>query len=191
MTTWRLLSLSVLLASVACSDSHDPDHEGTAGTSGHDGMNHAGTGGTIGGAGEAGSAGTGDMGGMGGGSGTTSTGGSAGTGGATAGSGGATAGSAGAAQSALEAPMLMHLMPMDGALHVMWMNHQSDCDTVEGERKSGTDAFKVVFSVPGEADNKHDMTATGDVDYTYRLRCTKGDQFSPYSPEMTANPTKK
>lgn len=94
------------------------------------------------------------------------------------------------------APKLDDLVKMSGALHVMWTNPAEGCDSVEGERQAamadGTvhEAYKVVFTEPGEADNKHDMTATADMDYTYRLRCKKGDAFSAYSNEMTKNPTK-
>lgn len=116
--------------------------------------------------------------------------GSSGAGGSVAGSaGGGASGAAGTPGTAAPlAPTLTELMPMTGALHVMWTNNEPACDTIEGERKSPTEDFKVVFSVPGEADNKHDGTATEPVEYTYRLRCKKGDQVSPYSAEMTGKP---
>jgi len=96
--------------------------------------------------------------------------------------------------SAPKAPTLDQLAKMSGALHVMWTNPEDGCDSIEGERKAtmagGTvhEEYKVAFTVPGEADNKHDMTATDDMDYTYRLRCKKGDKYSSYSNEMTKNP---
>ena len=101
-------------------------------------------------------------------------------------------GSAGApavSTTTVEAPLLTELMPMTGALHVMWTN-KSACDTVEGERKAGAGEFQVVFSVPGEVDNKHDTGASGDEEYTYRLRCKKGAEVSLYSNELTRNPKK-
>jgi hypothetical protein len=101
-------------------------------------------------------------------------------------------GSAGAgpvSTTTVEAPVLGELMPMGGALHVMWTN-KSACDTIEGERKAGEGEFSLAFSVPGEADNKHDSAATGDQMYTYRLRCKKGDTLSPYSNELSRNPSK-
>lgn len=95
----------------------------------------------------------------------------------------------GSSSAALQAPMLMKCMPMEGALHLEWMNMQKDCDSVEAERKMHSNPFEDAFSVPGNVDNKMDATATEDMDYTYRLRCKKGDAYSGYSNEMTANPT--
>lgn len=95
----------------------------------------------------------------------------------------------GSSSGALQAPMLMKCMPMEGALHLEWMNMQKDCDSVEAERMMHSNPFEVVFSVPGSVDNKMDGTATEDMDYTYRLRCKKGDKYSDYSNEMMANPT--
>ncbi len=78
---------------------------------------------------------------------------------------------------------------MAGGLHVTWKNGQKDCDKIEGERKSDTEPYKVAFSVPGAADNKHDAAglAAGTM-YTYRLRCVKGDSVSDYSVEKTGTP---
>lgn len=91
----------------------------------------------------------------------------------------------------LEAPMLMQVMPMEGALHLEWMNVQADCDTVEAERKTPDETFGQLFSVPGSVDNKMDTTATENMTYTYRLRCKKGASFSGYSEELSANPTEE
>lgn len=78
---------------------------------------------------------------------------------------------------------------MTGALHLKWTNHQHDCDSIEGERKSTTQAFSAVFSVPGSVDNEMDGTATDPAEtYTYRLRCKKGSALSPYSNEMSGSP---
>ena len=98
--------------------------------------------------------------------------------------------------AAPKAPTLMTVEKMQGALHVMWTNPTPACDTVEGERQAtmpdGTlmEKYKVVFSVPGEADNKHDTTATDAMNYSYRLRCKTGSVYSPYSNEVVGNPTK-
>lgn len=89
---------------------------------------------------------------------------------------------------ALEAPMLMEVVPMEGALHVTWMNMQTDADSVEAERKMDTGAFEQAFSVPGTVDNKMDPEATDDMPYTYRLRAKKGSTYSAYSNELTGNP---
>ena len=91
----------------------------------------------------------------------------------------------------LEAPMLMKVMPMEGALHLEWMNMQKDCDAVEAERKMPGETFTQAFSVPGTVDNKMDATATDNRTYTYRLRCKKAETFSAYSEELSANPTEK
>lgn len=104
--------------------------------------------------------------------------------------------SSGAAAAAPQAPKLDQVAKMTGSLHVTWTNPEGGCDSIEGERKATMaggvvhEEYKVAFTVPGEADNKHDMTATDDMDYTYRLRCKKGDKYSPYSNEMTKNPAK-
>src|SRR5688572_13663230 len=41
----------------------------------------------------------------------------------------------GSSQGALDAPMLMEVVPMEGALHVRWMNMQTDASAVEAERR--------------------------------------------------------
>ncbi len=93
-----------------------------------------------------------------------------------------------------KSPTISMVMKMTGGLHVMWTNGEKACDTIEGERKAnasdGTEkaAYAVVFTVPGEADNKHDATATAALKYTYRLRCKKGGTYSAYSNEMSGTP---
>jgi hypothetical protein len=87
----------------------------------------------------------------------------------------------------LAAPTISGIAKMAGGLHVMWKNAQKDCDKVEGERKTGTEAYKIAFSVPGVADNKHDAVGlTAGTEYTYRLRCVKGDTVSEYSAAPTS-----
>ena len=93
--------------------------------------------------------------------------------------------------SGVDAPMLKDVVPMDGALHIEWMNMEANADSVEAERKMDQGAFELAFSVPGTLDNKMDAAATDDMPYTYRLRAKKGDVFSEYSNEMTANPKAK
>jgi hypothetical protein len=94
-----------------------------------------------------------------------------------------------AAPTELKAPTLDELMKMSGALHVMWTNNQA-CDSVVAERKTDTTEYKQLFSVKGTIDNKMDGAATANVNYTYRLRCRVGEAYSPYSNELTKNPTK-
>jgi hypothetical protein len=92
-------------------------------------------------------------------------------------------------QAVLQAPVLDEVEPMHGALHLYWTNTTPDCDMVEGERKVGAGMFGTFFSVPGTVDNEADDGATDPaVVYTYRLRCTKGGQFSGYSNELSASP---
>lgn len=93
-----------------------------------------------------------------------------------------------------KAPQLDTVEKMTGALHLMWVNQETSCDTIEAERRAnmadGTamEQYKVVFSVPGDADNKMDPTATDNMTYTYRLRCKKGANYSDYSNEKGLNP---
>ncbi len=84
--------------------------------------------------------------------------------------------------------MLVDVAPMEGALHVMWMNMQADADSVEAERKMDTGDFELAFSVPGTVDNKMDAAAVDDMPYTYRVRAKKGSVYSDYSNQLTANP---
>ncbi len=99
-----------------------------------------------------------------------------------------------AAAVAPKAPQIATVAKMMGALHVMWTNNETSCDTIEGERQAtmpdGTimEKYKVVFTVPGEADNKHDTSATDAMTYTYRLRCKKAGSYSSYSNEKSGTP---
>lgn len=92
------------------------------------------------------------------------------------------------ATAAPKAPTMDGIMKMHGALHVSWTNEEPSCTAVELERKTGTVAWKVVYKLPGEADNKHDASATDATMYTYRVRCKKGEVYSPYSGEKSATP---
>lgn len=94
-----------------------------------------------------------------------------------------------AGSTALAAPVITMVMPMSGGLHVRWTNKQTDCDAIEGERKSASEAYKVAFTVPdGSVDNKHDGTLTAGTAYTYRVRCKKGSDYSPDSNEKSGTP---
>lgn len=88
----------------------------------------------------------------------------------------------------LAAPVLTDVMKMAGALHVTWKNVQTDCDSVDVERKTDTGDYKVAYTVPGTVNNKMDTAATMNMTYTYRVRCKKGAEYSPYSNEMSKNP---
>ena len=156
----HLLIAAMVFTALAGCSSSDTESPGSSGSSG-----------TSGSSGSSGTSGSPD----------TSSGGESSSGGQTAGP---------------QAPKLEELMKMSGALHVMWTNPDEGCDAIEGERKATMaggmvhEEYKVVFTEPGEADNKHDMGATEDMDYTYRLRCKKGDKYSAYSNELTKNPMK-
>lgn len=89
----------------------------------------------------------------------------------------------------LQAPVLTEVMPMTGGLHLTWENKQTDAETTEVERMSGSKAYELVFSVPASADNKMDDTATDKTAmYMYRLRCKKGAVYSDYSNEKSGTP---
>lgn len=88
----------------------------------------------------------------------------------------------------VKAPTIDGVSKMTGSLHVTWTNAEPAADTVELERKTATVAYKVVYSLPGEADNKHDMGASDATMYTYRARCKKGTTYSAYSNEMSGSP---
>ncbi|MBL8722366.1 MAG: hypothetical protein JNL79_40665 [Myxococcales bacterium] len=89
----------------------------------------------------------------------------------------------------LKPPTITSVTKMGGALHVYWKNNQA-CDSVVGERKSETEGYKALFTVPGTVNNKMDGTATVDTTYTYRARCKVGANLSPFSAEMSANPVR-
>jgi hypothetical protein len=88
----------------------------------------------------------------------------------------------------VKAPTIQEIMKMAGALHVSWTNAEPSCDAIELERMTATAPWKVVATLPGEADNKHDATATSATMYTYRVRCKKAATYSAYSNEMSASP---
>lgn len=94
----------------------------------------------------------------------------------------------GASSGALAAPVIEGVTAMPPGLHVTWSNVTTDCDAIEGERKSGTDPYTVVFDVPGYVDNEHDSTAQNPVEHTYRLRCRRGAEHSAYSNEVSGTP---
>ena len=92
------------------------------------------------------------------------------------------------APSAPKAPALDRVMAMTGGLHLMWTNNESRCDAIEGERKSATEPYKVVFTLDGALDNQHDGPLTAGTTYTYRLRCKKAGVYSAYSNEKSGTP---
>lgn len=121
---------------------------------------------TTGGAG-----GMGGMGGMGGGTGGSAT---------SAGGGGGTAGP--------EAPLMKSVEPLEGALHVMWMNVTPDCDKVVLSRKHDAGEYAVAYTLSGAAESQHDTGAKPPGMYCYKARCDKGGQMSPDSNEKCGAP---
>lgn len=89
-----------------------------------------------------------------------------------------------------QAPTLDSVSKMSGGLMVEWTNKEVGCDTVEVERKMMGEPYGMVFTLAGDINNKHDTAATGDMDYSYRLRCHKANLYSAYSNEKTANPVR-
>ena len=139
------------------------------------------------------------------GSGSTTGGGSTGHGGAGATSGGGMGGAAATAtgstsatgstvatgtggSAGLEAPMIKSVEPLEGALHVMWMNVTMDCDKIELWRKHDAGAYAVAYTLNGSATSQHDMQAVPPGMYCYKARCLKGAQASPDSSEMCGTP---
>lgn len=99
------------------------------------------------------------------------------------------AGGAGGGDAVVAAPVLDEVMAMHGALHLYWTNVAEDCDEVEGERMTPESDFEVFFTVPGTVDNAADDEATDPAtEYTYRVRCRRGEAYSEYSNELSASP---
>ena len=93
-----------------------------------------------------------------------------------------------AAAATLKAPKIDGIMKMGGVLHVSWTNAEASSDAVELERKTATAPYKVVYTLPGDVDNKMDNGASAATMYTYRARCKKGATYSAYSNEKSATP---
>jgi hypothetical protein len=85
--------------------------------------------------------------------------------------------------------VLDDVMAMGGGLHVSWTVVGS-CDAIEGESKMDGGSWAAAFSVAGTETSHVDDKATMDMTYSYRLRCKKGSEYSPYSNEKSGNPKK-
>lgn len=99
-----------------------------------------------------------------------------------------TGGSAGQTEDAVEAPMLKSVEPLEGGLHVMWMNVTKDCDKVVLLRSKDGGEYHVAYTLTGAADSQHDGQATAPGEYCYKARCIKGDQTSPDSDAKCGTP---
>ena len=120
----------------------------------------------------------------------TAGGGAAGSGVPAGGSGGdeAMAGSGGETDGAPEAPMIKSVEPLEGALHVMWMNMTKDCDKVVLLRSKDGGDYAIAYTLSGAADSQHDTMAIAPGEYCYKARCIKGDQTSPDSDPKCGKP---
>ncbi len=179
MTTNSLILSATLVVCgvIACSSDAMDDsaaHGGSAGSSGSEHTGHAGgvsSGGSLAAAGSAGShAGQHPV--------------------DTAGMGGLpdVAGVGGAASGAPEAPLIKSVEPLEGGLHVVWMNVTTDCDKIELLRSKDGGAYDVAYTLAGVADSQHDAKATAPGMYCYRAVCVKGTDKSPESNEKCATP---
>lgn len=131
----------------------------------------------------------GDDGGGSGGSGGAGDGGQGGGVQTTGGSGGAgTGGGGGGSSGPPQAPMMQSAAPLQGGLHVTWMNMTPDCDTIELDRNMDGGAFALAYTLTGAAEAQHDGAATAPGTYCYKARCTKADQVSPDSNEVCGTP---
>lgn len=110
---------------------------------------------------------------------------SAGTGG---GSSSVTAGAGGQSDVAPEAPMIESVEPLEGGLHVMWMNMTENCDKIVLLRSKNGGDFAVAYTLSGLADSQHDAQATAPGEYCYKAHCVKGTQTSPDSDAKCGSP---
>ena len=93
------------------------------------------------------------------------------------------------ADTSLQAPYLDTVAAMHGALHLFWTNETLNCDAIEIERSTPKQAYEVIASVESDVEDLADDDATDpSVRYSYRLRCRKGDLYSPYSNEDARSP---
>ncbi len=102
--------------------------------------------------------------------------------------GGGGAGGGGGASAEPQAPVMQSVEPLEGALHVMWMNVTLDCDAIELDRNKDGGAFTTAYTLAGQADSQHDSMATAPGTYCYKARCIKGDLTSPDSNEVCGTP---
>ena len=97
-------------------------------------------------------------------------------------------GGAGQTDGAPEAPMIESVEPLEGGLHVMWMNMTTDCNKVVLLRSKDGGEYAVAYTLTGSADSQHDAQATAPGEYCYKARCIKGDQTSPDSDAKCGSP---
>jgi hypothetical protein len=105
----------------------------------------------------------------------------------TSGGGSPSAPSISPVEVSLKPPVLTQIDSFSNVLRLTWET-PSTCDEIEGERRTATSPFEVIFTVPGSDSVFVDGEAIEDKTYTYRLRCRRSFSISAYSNEMTANP---
>jgi hypothetical protein len=86
-----------------------------------------------------------------------------------------------------EVPILESVLPVGKVLRVQWKT-TSECEAIEGERRTPSVTYAVVFNVPGTDTDYVDEEANSDEEYTYRIRCQIGDVYSEYSNQVSGNP---
>ncbi|MES1174970.1 MAG: hypothetical protein ABUL62_11655 [Myxococcales bacterium] len=84
--------------------------------------------------------------------------------------------------------MIESVEPLEGGLHVMWMNMTKGCDKVVLLRSKDGGTFSVAYTLAGAADSQHDAQATAPGTYCYKARCLKGSDASPDSEEKCGTP---
>ena len=95
---------------------------------------------------------------------------------------------AGGSNAPPQAPNIVSVAPMEGALHVEWENVTPNCDQIELDRKKDDGAYATEYTLTGVATSQHDTEAVPPGTYCYRARCTKGAQTSPDSSETCGTP---
>jgi hypothetical protein len=102
---------------------------------------------------------------------------------------GATSGSGtGGGASDPQSPIMKSVAPLEGALHVTWMNVTPDCDKIQLDRKKDDGPFATAYTLAGAADSQHDVQAVPPGAYCYKARCEKSGKTSPDSNEKCGTP---
>ncbi|MFO0547672.1 MAG: hypothetical protein U0271_04740 [Polyangiaceae bacterium] len=101
---------------------------------------------------------------------------------------GGSGGSGGANNGPPEAPIMQSVEPLEGGLHIMWMNVTTNCDSIELDRNKDGGAYETAYTVAGAATSQHDAAATAPGTYCYKARCVKGAMTSTDSNEKCGTP---
>lgn len=87
-------------------------------------------------------------------------------------------------------PQIDVMQTVPTGIKVGWYD-TPDCDLIVAEMKNGIQSYKEEFSVAGTETSTIDIKPASfpnhdSMQFTYRLRCKKGTQFSAYSNELSA-----